>query len=162
MMPLFNTNSFCDQNIATENTLELRNHLGKAFCWWKQENHKMQYQLLDCFHTRGIYVVLKKNWADCGEGGESSKVSLQPTRLLFQLKDQEHTTMCYSFYLLFTAPPAGWHPPSWQDVLWFLTSWVCPSWDISSWYVISSFSSQPAGSIPAGNSHPTGKIHCSN
>ena len=31
--------------------------------------------------------------------------------------NQEHTTMCYSFYLLFTDPPAGWHPASWQDVL---------------------------------------------
>ena len=34
---------------------------------------------------------------------------------------QELTTMCYSFYLLFTDPPAGWHPASWHDVLWFLT-----------------------------------------
>ena len=71
---------------------------------------------------------------------------------------QEHTTMCYSFYLLFTDPPAGWHPASWQDVLCFLTSWVCPSWELSSWYVILLFSPQPAGSIPAGKSHPIGKM----
>ena len=70
---------------------------------------------------------------------------------------QEHTTMCYSSYLLVTDPPAGWHSASWQDILWFLTSW-----ELSSWYVILSFSPQPAGSIPAGKSHPIIKIHCSN
>ena len=32
---------------------------------------------------------------------------------------QEHITMCYSFYLLFTDHPSGWHPTSWQDVFHF-------------------------------------------
>ena len=64
---------------------------------------------------------------------------------LHEVMFQEHTTMWYSFYLLFTDPPAGWHPVSWQDVLWFLTSWgilqlVCnliffstASWEYSGW-----------------------------
>ena len=31
--------------------------------------------------------------------------------------NQQWANMCYSFYLLFTDHPAGWHPASWEDVL---------------------------------------------
>ena len=43
------------------------------------------------------------------------KLYVKAKKVTFVL--QEHTTMCYSFYLLFTNHPGGWYPASWQDVL---------------------------------------------